>query len=77
MSAQTQALKEELSPEPPGDELLDSLSDDEAGTLQQVLDRTRERRAEDLQKAIDDGLDFLPRMLRKPVRSVLFPGGAQ
>jgi len=54
---------------PPG---LAALTDVQHARLADAIDAARTRQAAALAKATDNGLDFVPRLLRGPVKKVLF-----
>lgn len=72
-----ESLTDVLSVGAPGTRLIETLTAEEAATVKRVLARTRQRRGTELEKSIQDMLEFLPRMLRKPVRAALFPGNSK
>ena len=70
MSDARARLEEELEGSlPPG---LAGLSEAELETLAEAILAARTRQAEALRRATAHGLDFVPRLLRGPVRKVLF-----
>ena len=54
---------------PPG---LAGLAEQDMATLADAIDAARTRQARALAKATDNGLDFIPKLLRGPVKKVLF-----
>lgn len=54
---------------PPG---LAGLTDDQRQFVAAAIDAARVRQARALADATENGLDFIPRLLRGPVRKVLF-----
>lgn len=54
---------------PPG---LAGLSDAEQAVLADAIDTARARQVKALAKATESGLDFIPRLLRGPVKKVIF-----
>lgn len=54
---------------PPG---LAALSDQQHARLVDAIEDARTRQARALAKATEHGLDFIPRLLRGPVKKVLF-----
>ena len=56
-------------PLPPG---LAALSDAEAAALADAIDAARTRQSRALAKATERGLDFVPKLLRGPVKKVIF-----
>lgn len=54
---------------PPG---LAGLSDTDATHLADAIEAARKRQSAALRTATDSGLDFVPRLLRGPVKKVLF-----
>lgn len=67
------ALKEAL-----GEDLavLDELTDAEAAELLTMYDAAREEAASDLLASLDKSLQHVPRLIRGPVRMILFPKGS-
>jgi hypothetical protein len=62
-------LRRELRAEiPPA---IAALSDAEQARLAELLRAARERQRAALERALDDGLGFVPRMLRGPVKKAL------
>ncbi len=68
-----QALKDAL-----GDDLavLDELTDAEAAELLEMYDAAREEATTDLLASLDESLRHVPRLIRGPVRMILFPKGS-
>ena len=56
-------------PLPPG---LASLSPEHQQVLVEAIEEARKHQARALAKATDQGLDFIPKLLRGPVKKVLF-----
>jgi len=50
-----------------------SLSENDARALAELLESSRVEQQEQLQKALEHALSYLPRMVRGPVRRILFP----
>lgn len=70
MSDATTVLLAELGGEPA--DVLSRLTQDEAVTVLTLYLTTRQRRRTDLDRAIDDILGFLPRLVRIPARKIMF-----
>ncbi|MFB7878432.1 hypothetical protein ACFC06_24570 [Nocardia sp. NPDC056064] len=70
MSDATTVLLAELGGEPA--DVLSRLTQDEAVTVLTLYQTTRQRRRTDLDRAIDDILGFLPRLVRIPARKIMF-----
>ena len=51
--------------------LVEELQDDEAAQLTELLQSALERRHDEIERSIDDGLSMVPRPLRGPVKKVL------
>jgi hypothetical protein len=49
-----------------------NLSDEQLLALADLLQEARERGQEELQDGLRDSLDFVPRLMRGPVRKILF-----
>lgn len=70
MATARDRLEEEYGdPLPPG---LSALSEEHHARLADAIEAARIRQAKALAKATDSGLDFIPRLLRGPVKRVLF-----
>jgi hypothetical protein len=63
-------LKPELGATVPGG--LDELSEAELKRFASMLRVAKRRQSEELEVAIDEALEILPRLLRRPVRKILF-----
>jgi len=68
-----QALRAAVNDEPPAS--LARLPAEEQRRLAQILEDSRQQQQARLQKSLKKALDHLPRLLRGPVRRVLFPKG--
>lgn len=66
-----EALREELGAPPPRG-LAEALDDDRARALAAALREARRRQSEALGRASREALDRVPRLLRGPVRKVVF-----
>lgn len=64
-----QLEREYGGPLPPG---LAALAPEHQQALAEAIDAARTRQAHALAKATDHGLDFIPKLLRGPVKKVLF-----
>ena len=51
--------------------LVEELEDDEAGRLTELLESALERRHDEIERSIDDGVGMVPRPLRGPVKKAL------
>ncbi len=51
---------------------LEALSVAERATLAGLLAAAKQRQAQELTEGIEDSLDFVPRLVRGPVRKILF-----
>lgn len=51
---------------------VDRLDPDDAAQLARMVTDARRRQADDLRRAIDGGLGHIPRLLRGPVKKILF-----
>jgi len=51
---------------------LEHLSDEQLLALADLLQEARERGREELQAGLEDSLNFVPRLMRGPVRKILF-----
>lgn len=60
-----------------GDDLtvIDELTDDEAAELLVMFEEARSQAMTDLLASLDESLRHVPRLLRAPVRAILFPKG--
>jgi len=60
-----------------GDDLdvIDDLTDDEAGELLEMFDAARTEAMDDLVASLNESLKHVPRVLRGPVKLALFPKG--
>jgi hypothetical protein len=67
--ARARLEKEYGGPLPPG---LSALTTDQQAILADAIEAARVRQARALAKATDGGLDFVPKLLRGPVKKVLF-----
>lgn len=67
--ARAQLEKDFGGPLPPG---LAALSEDQHEVLATALSQAQERQAAALSQATEHGLDFIPKLLRGPVKKVLF-----
>lgn len=54
------------------DVVIDGLDEESAARLATLIAESRDRQSAALDQAIDDGLRNLPRLLRGPVKKVLF-----
>ena len=61
-----------------GDDLtvLDELTDAEAAELLVMFEEARSQAMTDLLASLDESLRHVPRLLRGPVRAILFPKGS-
>lgn len=72
MSEQTlAALNKELGGQ--GGELLKPLTETELNTLLQSVRVAKRKQKDALKAAIDEGMSFVPALLRIPLRRILFP----
>lgn len=70
MADEPDALEVEYGgPLPPG---LAGLSDDQRGLIADAIDAARVRQATALAEATDNGLTFIPKLMRGTVKKVLF-----
>lgn len=69
IDGRTRLEQEYGGPLPPG---LAALSAEDQATLADAIAAARTRQAKALAKATDGGLDFVPRLLRGPIKKVLF-----
>jgi hypothetical protein len=69
MSGEIEGLRKELRATPPPS--VEGLTAEELETLSRLLRAAREQQRAALERAIDDGLGFLPRLLRGPVKRAL------
>lgn len=65
------ALRGAIGAEPPAP--VAELGATEQRALAALIADSRQRQQQQLQKALEDALGYLPRLLRAPVRRVLFP----
>lgn len=65
------ALRDAIGGEPPAE--VAELEAAEQRVLAELIADSRQRQQQQLQKALEDALGYLPRLLRAPVRRVLFP----
>jgi hypothetical protein len=70
VSGALDGLRRDLRASPPA--AIASLEASEIETLRGLLVSARERQREALERAVDDGLGFLPRLLRGAVKKALF-----
>ncbi len=70
MSGPLDGLRKELGTSPPA--AIAALTASEIETLSSLLVSARERQRDALERAVDDGLGFLPRLLRGAVKKALF-----
>lgn len=72
MAAGKQELRDAL-----GDDLtlIDELTDDEAGELLALFEAARTQATDDLVASLEVSLRHVPKLLRTPVRAILFPRG--
>lgn len=57
--------------------VIDELTDAEAAELLELYAAAREDAMTDLVDALDESLQLVPRLLRAPVKAILFPKGAR
>lgn len=57
--------------------VIDELTDDEAAELLELYAAAREDAMADLVASLDESLTLVPRLVRGPVRAILFPRGAR
>lgn len=70
MARAVDTLERELGgPVPEG---LEALSAAELATLADLLAAAKERQAHELTEGVEDSLNFVPRLMRGPVRKILF-----
>jgi hypothetical protein len=71
MSAKAiRALEDELGGRPP--EGLEALTDAQLRAFTDLLHAAKQRQSEALQSAVEEALEIVPRMVRGPVRKMLF-----
>lgn len=70
--AESGAEKLEAALGAPIPESFSKLTDEQLGRLADALDAARQRERRELTEAMENGLGFVPRMLRGPVKKVLF-----
>jgi len=70
MAAAADILEDELGARMP--EGLDALSAKELTVLADLLRDAKQRQAEDLNVGVEESLNFVPRLMRGPVRKILF-----
>ncbi|MEV0686719.1 hypothetical protein AB0I35_22895 [Nocardia sp. NPDC050378] len=70
MSDATSALLAELGGRP--SDIVEQLTADEAATVLNLYLTARRQRRVELDRAIDDTLGFLPRLVRIPARKIMF-----
>ena len=70
MARAVDTLENELgAPLPEG---LDVLSAKQLGTLADLLAAAKARQADELQEGVEESLNIVPRLMRGPVRKILF-----
>jgi len=70
-AATARLLNAELGSVPEG---LDELSEDDLASLAGALRVARRRQSQELEAAIEDALEIVPRLLRGTIRKILFGG---
>lgn len=70
MAAATDNLEDELGGRMPDG--LDALSAKELTVLADLLRDAKQRQAQDLDVGVEESLNFVPRLMRGPVRKILF-----
>lgn len=70
MATATDTLERELGAALP--EGLEALSASELATLAALLAAAKKRQARELTDGVEDSLNFVPRLMRGPVRKILF-----
>lgn len=70
MARAVDTLENELGAPLPGG--LDVLSAKELGTLADLLAAAKARQADELQEGVEESLNIVPRLMRGPVRKILF-----
>lgn len=70
MASAVDTLERELGgPVPEG---LEALSAAQLATLAELLAAAKKRQAHELTEGVEDSLNFVPRLMRGPVRKILF-----
>ena len=71
--ARSAGARAQLQRELGGGELPAGLAEPEARLLLEALHATRKRHRDALRDAIDEGMRFVPALLRIPLKRILFP----
>jgi len=69
-AATDRILKLELGGVVPGG--LEGLTEEELSGFATLLRVAKQRQSEELEEAVDEALEIVPRLLRRPVRKILF-----